>query len=180
MGTPIDTVASGRERRRLLGWALLRSLGTTTVLVAIYYLAPFNGGISTRPVVQLAVALGIIAALMAWQLRAIVGAPYPALRAVEGLCVVIPLLLISYAVTYFLMANSSTGNFTQPLDRTGALYFTVTIFGTVGFGDIAAVTQSARLVVTSQMLVDLLLFGLGLRVFTGAIRRGQQRQPRDQ
>ena len=35
------------------------------------------------------------------------------------------------------------------------LYFTVTIFSTVGFGDISAKAEAARLVVTAQMFLDL-------------------------
>ena len=41
---------------------------------------------------------------------------------------------------------SQAGTFTEPLTRTDAQYFTVTIFATVGFGDITAVTQTARVV----------------------------------
>ena len=46
------------------------------------------------------------------------------------------------------MATISASNFSEPLTRTGALYFTVTVFSTVGFGDITAKTEAARLVVT--------------------------------
>jgi len=38
-------------------------------------------------------------------------------------------------------------------------YFTVTVFSTVGFGDITAKTEAARLVVTGQMIVDLVASG---------------------
>jgi hypothetical protein len=54
------------------------------------------------------------------------------------------------------MAANHPANFsTHALTRTDALYFTVTVFSTVGFGDITAASQSARLVVTAQMLLDL-------------------------
>ena len=39
------------------------------------------------------------------------------------------------------LAGRSRGSFTQPLDHTTALYFTVTVFATVGFGDIVAATD---------------------------------------
>jgi hypothetical protein len=74
------------------------------------------------------------------------------------------------------MSQANHGSFNEVLTRTDGIYFTVTVFATVGFGDIAATTQTARLVVTSQMLVDLLILGVGLRVFMGAVRRGRQRQ----
>ena len=58
--------------------------------------------------------------------------------------------------------------------RTDALYFTVTVFSTVGFGDIVAVSQPARLVVTVQMLLDLLALGLVVRAFVGAVQFARQ------
>jgi voltage-gated potassium channel len=62
-----------------------------------------------------------------------------------------------------------------------ALYFTVTTFSTVGYGDITAVGQSARLMVTAQMILDLLALGLGIRVFIGAVQLARQahRDPAD-
>jgi voltage-gated potassium channel len=47
----------------------------------------------------------------------------------------------------------------------------------VGYGDITAASQAARLVVTAQMILDLLALGLGIRVFTGAVQRAQQPRP---
>ena len=43
-------------------------------------------------------------------------------------------------------------SFTEPLTRADALYFTVTVFSTVGFGDITAKSETARVVLIVQML----------------------------
>ncbi|MFJ5776245.1 potassium channel family protein [Streptomyces sp. NPDC093094] len=64
----------------------------------------------------------------------------------------------------------------EPLSHSDALYFTVTVFSTVGFGDITAKTEAARLVVTAQMLADLVIPGLAVKVVVGAVRRGRQRR----
>jgi len=77
------------------------------------------------------------------------------------------------------MARLSPGSFTAPLSRTDALYFTVTVFSTVGFGDITAKAETARLVVTGQMIADLVILGLAIKAIVGAVRRGRQRQPQD-
>jgi hypothetical protein len=74
------------------------------------------------------------------------------------------------------MQRASAANFTQPLTRTDALYFSVTVFTTVGFGDIAAKSETARVALIIQMLADLVLLGAGVRVLLGAVRRGQQRR----
>jgi hypothetical protein len=78
------------------------------------------------------------------------------------------------------MAAISASNFSQPMTRSNALYFTVTVFATVGFGDITATSQAARLVVTGQMIIDLIIIGLGARVILGAVTRGRRRRlPQD-
>ena len=91
-----------------------------------------------------------------------------------------PLFLVLIAATYFLMAQSDPANFnTHTLTRTDALYFTVTIFSTVGFGDITATSQNARLLVTAQMILDLVILGLGVQVVIAAVRIGRQHQTPD-
>jgi voltage-gated potassium channel len=161
------------KRRRLVGLGLLRSLATTVVLVALYYLLPLNR-IKNVPLTLVA-GLLILVAVTVWQVRAIISARHPALRAVEALAATVPLFLLLFASAYFTMAGTNPASFNpHSLTRTDALYFTVTAFSTVGFGDITAVTQSARLVVTAQMLLDLLVLGLGIRVFTGAVQLGRQ------
>ena len=65
------------------------------------------------------------------------------------------------------------------MNHTNALYFTVTVFATVGFGDITAQTATARLLVTGQMITDLIILGLGARVIVGAVTCGRRRLPQD-
>ena len=63
------------------------------------------------------------------------------------------------------MSTEFAGSFSQQLTHTDALYFTVTVFATVGFGDITAKTEAARLVVTGQMIIDLIIIGMRTRSF---------------
>jgi voltage-gated potassium channel Kch len=84
--------------------------------------------------------------------------------------------LLLFAAGYFLMAKTSPASFTHHLTRTDALYFTVTTFSTVGYGDITRASESARLVVTVQIILDLLILGLGIRVFTQAVNLGRARR----
>jgi hypothetical protein len=57
-----------------------------------------------------------------------------------------------------------------------ALYFTMTVFATVGFGDIAPVTPAARAVVLGQMVGNLVVLGLLLRLVTSAVRINRRRR----
>ena len=81
-----------------------------------------------------------------------------------------------FAVVYATLAQADPANFTQPVDRLSALYFTVTVLSTVGFGDIAARTDTARAIVTVQMMLDLVLIGVVVKVVIGASRIGTERR----
>jgi voltage-gated potassium channel len=167
---------AGRRFRRVLV-TLLRALGSTVALVAIYYLLPLDRTSISVAVGMLAVGLLGLVGLVAFQVRAIIRATFPALRAVGALATSAPLFLLLFAGTYFVVGQVSAANFSEPLTRTDALYFTVTVFATVGFGDITATTQGARLLVTGQMVAGIVIIGLGARIIVDAVKRGQQRQP---
>ena len=59
-------------------------------------------------------------------------------------------------------------SYTEPLTRLDALYFSVTMFATVGFGDITPVTELARVITVLQMLANLIFLGVVARVLFGA------------
>jgi hypothetical protein len=62
------------------------------------------------------------------------------------------------------------------LARTDSLYFTMTVFATVGFGDISATSEVARIAVMAQMILDLLVLGLLVKVFLNAVELGREQQ----
>jgi hypothetical protein len=147
--------------------------------VVIYYLLSLNRSSTWVAVTMLVIGLALFIGLVAFQVRSIVRSRFPALRAIEALATSVPLFLLLFASVYVVLSTISASNFTEPLTHTDALYFTVTVFSTVGFGDITAKSEAARLVVTSQMIADLLIIGLGLRVIVGAVTRSRQQRPED-
>ena len=149
---------------------------TVVVLVVLYYNLPLDQELDATAVALLLAGLLALTGLISWQVRGILRSSYPALRAVSALSSAIPFFLLIFASAYFLMARAQAGSFTEPLTRTDALYFTVTVFATVGFGDIAPTTQLTRIVTMFQMIADLLVLGVLLRVVLGAVKLGQQRR----
>jgi voltage-gated potassium channel len=162
--------------RRRVALALLRASLTATVLVVLYYTVPVSGAMDASAVALLLGGLLLFAVVITWQIRAILESSYPALRAVEALASAIPLFLLLFALVYLKMADLQVQAFSEPLNRTDALYFTITVFSTVGFGDITPVTQPARVVTMVQMLGDLVVVGLVLQVMVGAVKAGRQRR----
>ncbi len=167
---------SAAERRRRIALGLLRAAALTAVLVAVYYLAPLSRLSDVPLALSLVVGLIALTAVASWQLKTVVRARHPGIRAIQALATTAPLFLLLFAASYFLMAQADADSFTaHPLTRTDTLYFTVTVFSTVGFGDISAASQAARVLVIVQMILDLLVLGLGIRVFAGAVQRGRER-----
>jgi hypothetical protein len=164
------------QAARWLVRVLLPATLITAGLVVLYFYAPLDRPWTPATVLALAAGLVLAAVAVAWQTWAIARSPFPRLRAVAVLIFSFPLLILLFSVAYFLMAQGRPGWFSEPLTRVASLYFTMTVFTTVGFGDIAARAQTARIVVIVQMLVDLIYVGLLARTIIEAIRIGVQRR----
>jgi len=176
MTAEYDPDLPAARRRRLIFWAALRSVLVAAVLVVLYYVLPLDRPWDSDTAVRLLIGLLVFAGIVVWGIRFIAGSRYPGVRAAEALALILPFFLLLFASTYFVMERNSAASFTQPLTRTDALYFTVTVFSTVGFGDITARSEAARVVLIVQMLADLLFLGAILRVLLGAVQRGRQRR----
>jgi voltage-gated potassium channel len=167
---------SAAERRRRLTIGLLRALAITVILLAGYYLLPLERLSAVPMWLTLAVGLLALAAVATLQVKAVIRARYPALKAVEALAITAPLFLLLFAAAYVVMAAADRSNFNvETLTRTDSLYFTITIFATVGFGDITAASEAARILVTAQMILDLIVLGLGIRILVGAVEVGRKK-----
>jgi hypothetical protein len=157
--------------------AVLRAAGASAALVVIYSLLPLDHSSAGAAVTMLVTGLVALIALITFQVRSILVSRFPGLRAVEALATSIPLFLLLFASAYLVISTESAGSFSQQLTHTDALYFTVTVFATVGFGDITAKTEAARLVVTGQMIIDLIIIGIGAKIILGAVQQSRQRRP---
>ncbi|MFJ3724389.1 potassium channel family protein [Streptomyces sp. NPDC090045] len=174
--TDATATATPRERRRVLLGCVLRSAASIVLITALYYLAPLDGEIVLRTLVSLVLGLGLFGWLVVRQVTAVARAQFPRLRAMEALATAVPLFLVIFSVTYFLLAKEVPGTFTESLNRTDAMYFTVTVFATVGFGDITPVTETGRVLTTLQMVADLLLVGVIAKALFGAVEIGIRRR----
>lgn len=160
-------VEGGAVRR-----TVTRIVATLVGLVAIYALVPVVGTSRASEVVLIFAGLVAFAGLVVRQVRKIVHAEYPRLRAVEALLLVVPTLILLFAYTYLCISSAEARSFSEPLSRVDAAYFATTTFATVGFGDITPATETTRLIVTLQMIVGLgAVVGLA-RLMLGAANLG--------
>ncbi|MCX4630014.1 potassium channel family protein [Streptomyces sp. NBC_01443] len=170
--------SGGRRRQALL--ASVRSLVTATLLVTAYYLMPMDSAFTATTVLALVIGIAAVAVLLALQIHRITLSPRPGLKAMEAMAITVPLFVLLYATACFLLEHSEPGSFSEPLSRTDALYFAMTVFSTVGFGDITARSETARLLTTGQITLNLLLLGVAARLLANAVQRGRQRHGLDE
>jgi hypothetical protein len=145
-------------------------------VVLVYYLVPVGLVDHVAVWVLLSLGLLLLVAVSAWWVHAVIESEQPTARAGDALASSIPLFLVVFALSYFAMSRAGPGRFSsEGLTRTDSLYFTVTVFSTVGFGDISPVSEGARALVTIQMVLDLVVLSLGVRVLTKAVNVGRAR-----
>ena len=171
-----DHPAPPRSRWLVLARALVRAAASAAVLIALYYLIPLDHLSDLSSIGLLLGALAVFIGVGWFQVSSIVRSEYPGMRAIEALATSAPLFILTFSLTYYLMSQADSTTFTQALSRTDALYFSITVLSTVGFGDITPKTEPARLVVSGQMIADLVVLGFGLRVFLGAINLAKERR----
>ncbi len=155
-----------------------RAVLSVVALGTLYALLPLEAAPIAVGITLLAVGLLGLGALIVWQFVAVGSAEHPGLRAAEALAVAITLFVVLFAATYLRWSEDAPGAFSEHLTRTDAVYFTVTTFATVGFGDVTAISPGARLLVTGQMVADLLLLGLVVNAMLSTARRARAARDR--
>jgi voltage-gated potassium channel len=163
-------------RHRVVAGVLLRAAAAVALLVVGYYLAPLDRPLDTGTLIEFLLALAVVGAVIAWEVRNILISDVPRLRAVQTVAVGVPMLLLVFASVYVQIETSQPNSFSETLSRTDALYFAVTVFSTVGFGDIVPKSELARIVTMSQMLTGLIVLGLVAKVVFGAVQTAVARR----
>ena len=157
------------ELRRNALRALARLLLIAGGLLTLYLMLPLRGD---RWWLSALVGLAAIAAIVPFTARrvaAVRSASAPTLVAAEALVLVFAMLVLGFSAVY-LTIDRDAGQFIGLDTRVDALYFTVTTLSTVGFGDVSASGQAARIAVVVQIIVDFTLLAVAVKTLVAAAR----------
>ncbi len=113
--------------------------------------------------------LYIIAAV--WALFRIQKSRHPGRTGITMLAVMVTAIVVIFALAYLSLSADDPGNFNVELTKVSALYFTMTILSTVGFGDIHPSSDAAMVAVMVQMVVSVTLITTLGRVLVETSRR---------
>ncbi len=156
-----DTTSQKRVKR--LRTSVIRTTAWVIVIALVYSFAPIDRDANVNPQIVLSLMVVAFSVLIYFSIRRIMTDDYPLLRATQAAVLTFSLYLFGFATLYLTMSTIDPGHFTEPLSRTAAFYFTVSVSSTVGFGDITPTNDFARIVVAAQMILTFVLMGVGVR-----------------
>ena len=156
----------------------LNRLVLPVAIIAIYFLVPVD--VDNAPI---GVVAGILVSvvgvgLVAWITYEEVRRAEKRLQLVH-LALVLEVALISFASVYYLVAVSAPEEFSGLRTRVDALYLSMATVSTVGFGDVSATGQLARVIVTVQMAFNLAFVATLVGLVQGRVAHNRSRPPRD-
>ncbi|WP_446225603.1 potassium channel family protein [Nocardia sp. IBHARD005] len=88
---------------------------------------------------------------------------------VDGLLLLVCIVGVVFALFYYRLQQLRPDQFVGLETRTDALYYTLVTLGTVGFGDVHAVGQVARIATMVQIVFDLVVLGTLLTIITTSV-----------
>ncbi len=140
------------------------------VVIGVYSVAPLE---STPWLGLLAslLAIGVTIPLAARRVQRVRTSDRPVLDAMAAIALFSTVLIIGFASMYFVLAMHRPGEIDGISTKIDALYFTVTTAATVGFGDITADGQMARLLVTVNMVFNIVALGATVKLIGWAARQ---------
>jgi voltage-gated potassium channel len=154
---------------------VLHSAGSLVAVIAIYYALPVGEDRSAHAqafaVAVLVVGTAVLGWLIVRQVRRQLQAHDAAAVRIQSLVTFLYTVVVLFALGYFMLARADAGEFSDLDTKTDALYFTMSTLATVGFGDVHATGQLARVLVTVQIAFDLVFVAALASMIGGQLRR---------
>jgi voltage-gated potassium channel len=158
---------------------LLRNLALLGATLVVYFAAP-TGALpqdlsAVVSVAGLVAGLVALAVLITGQVRRYLNAPAgdTGVR-LQTLLALLYLSVLVFAAGYAALAQATDDQFVDMETKVDSLYFTITTLATVGFGDVHATGQLARLLVTAHIIFNLVFVGALVSLISTRVRARPQ------
>ncbi len=147
-------------------------VGVGALAIVAYFVMPLDGEFAEVLAVLLVIGAAVLLVPLAVRRASyILVAEQPLLVAAQSLFTILTLLVVSFSTVYYVLATQVDDQVNGIETKLDAVYYTLTILSTVGFGDITATGQWARGTVTINMIVNLVLVAVALRLLSWALRQ---------
>lgn len=141
------------------------------LLIGVYLVLPVHDQPWLPPWIAMVAILTALVLLAIFARWAILHLAFPLLREIQAIAFIVSFATIGFAGIYASVAAVDDAAFSEPLNRIGALYLSVVTASTVGFGDIHARSDAARIVVMLQIITSIGLVGVVIQVIRRAMAR---------
>ena len=141
-------------------------------LLLLYFAIPIGGNsdVGTQAIGWVLTAVGVVAVGYTFYRHIVNYAAGNHDLTIKDLVLLFEALLVVFSAVYFFMAKADPSEMHGLHTRIDALYFSLTTFATVGFGDIVATGQISRVIVMIQMLFDLVFVGALVSIATTTVK----------
>jgi voltage-gated potassium channel Kch len=150
----------------------LRPVLICGVLLGLYFAVPVTTRMPTQDyVLRVLVAVlffALLAILVVRQLRLQIEDETG--RRVDGLVVVVLAVVLGFSLAFYVLQDRNPGQVPGLETRLDALYFAMTTLLTVGYGDIHAEGQAARVLVLVQMVFNVVFIASAANVLSNRVR----------
>ncbi|MDH2416013.1 potassium channel family protein [Nocardioides sp. CER19] len=150
-----------------------RVVGMTTafaLVVGLYFVVPVTAAPQRTDVVRLllsALMLLVLTAVVVWQIRAQLAHPE---RRIDALLLALVVGVLGFSLAFYVLEQRDPGQVAELGTRVDALYFTMSTLLTVGYGDVHAVGQTARVLVLIQMVYNVVVIAGAAGLITRRMR----------
>lgn len=154
---------------RVCALAALRVGAILLVLFVQYQQTHVTVIASQSPLLQVSAGLVVFAFVFVAYVSSISHAPFPEVRAVEAVIVIVAYFVVLFATFYLAISLRDPNAFNHPLTRLGGIYFAVSVLST--FGNLEPRTDLAQTVVGLQLLLNFALLGVAIRLVVNAAKK---------
>ena len=151
---------------------MVEVLGLGTGAIVAYFVMPLDGPWAETLAAALVAGAALLLVPLALRRAGLVlRSEQPLLVALQSLFTLLTLLVVSFSTVYYVLATQTDDQMHGLETKLDGVYFTMTVLSTVGFGDITAIGQWGRAVVTVNMIVNLVLVAVAFRLFSWALKQ---------
>jgi hypothetical protein len=154
-----------------LSTQVLHNAATLVGALLAYYFFPITGESSAVwQVLLFGVGLGLLVWWIIRELRKQLSAGSNPRVGVHSLITLLYPVVALFALAYYLTAHNDPAQFDGLVTRTDSLYYTIVTLGTIGYGDVHAVGQFARVLTMIQIAFDLVVIGAFVAVASSRVQ----------
>jgi len=149
----------------------VRLAGALVLILGAYAVVPTSDPFDTGSLARLATVVVLLAGSAVVMIRQLRLSAFDGDRNIDGLVLAVVIMTVTFALTFYLLELREPGQVAGLNTKVDALYFTASTILTIGYGDVHAAGQAARVLVLIQMVFDVVFVATAATMLTTRLRR---------